>query len=96
MQALLEALIKRAYCEQLQSVKDSDVITKLEGKKHGRPTTLPKEMENSLKEDIHKLRLNGSIVNKMILISATHGIVEYYNKSRVLGIKSCLGPIIYV
>ena len=44
---------KRAYYEQLQSIKDSDAITKLEGKKCGQPTTLPKEMENSLKEYIH-------------------------------------------
>ena len=34
MKALLEAF-KRAYYEQLQSVKEPDSITKLEEKKHG-------------------------------------------------------------
>ena len=43
------------------------------------PIILTSEMEQALKEHIHKLRQNGGIVNKMIVISAAHGIVEYYN-----------------
>ena len=44
---------KRVYYEQLQSIKDPDAITKLEGKKCRVLTTRQKEMENSLKENIH-------------------------------------------
>ena len=64
--------------------------------------SLPKEMEKSLKEYIHKLRLNGGICNKMILLSVAHGIVEYYNRSLLkkygecLELSLCLGPITYV
>ena len=44
---------KRAYYKQLQSVKDPDAVTKLEGKKRRVLTTCQNEMENSLKENIH-------------------------------------------
>ena len=47
-------------------------------------------MENSLKKYIHKLRLYGGFVNKMILISAAHGIVEYYNRSLLKKYSGCL------
>ncbi len=49
-----------------------------------------KETENTLKECIHKLRLYGGIVNKMILISPAHGIVEYYNRSLLKKCGGCL------
>ena len=81
---------KRTYYEQLQSVKDPDAITKLEGKKRRRSSTLPKEMESSLKKYIHKLKLNGGIVNKTIQISAAHGIVEYYNRSLSKNYGECM------
>ena len=68
IKTLLEAF-KRAYYKQLHSVKDPDAITKLEGKKRGGLTTRPKEVENSLKKYIHKLKFNGSIANKMVLLS---------------------------
>ena len=47
-------------------------------------------MKNSLKEYIHNLRLNGSIINKMILISAAHGIDECYNRSLLKKYGGCL------
>ena len=37
-------------------------------------------MELALKEYIRKLRQNGAVVNRMIVISAAYGIVEYFNK----------------
>ena len=71
---------KRAYCEKLRVVKDPEAITKLDNRKLGRPTTLSTEMELALKEYIRKLRQNSAIVNRMIVISAAYGIVEYFNK----------------
>ena len=47
-------------------------------------------LANSLKEYIHKIRRNGGIVNKMILISTAHGIVEYYNRSLLKKYGGCL------
>ena len=47
-------------------------------------------MEKSLKEYIHKLRLNGGIGNKMILLNAAHVIVEYYNRSLLKKYGECL------
>ena len=63
---------------------DPDAITKL------RERNVDEEMENSLKEYIHKLRLNAGIVNTMILISTAHGTVEYYNRSLLKKYGGCL------
>lgn len=72
---------KRQYLQQLKVTPDPNSITVLETRPRGRPTLLTAKMESALIEYLRKLRLKGGIVNKLIVISAAQGIIEYYDRS---------------
>lgn len=72
---------KKKYYAELRVVGEPSKVTVLPRLKAGRPTVLPAHIESAVKDYLCKLRQNGGIVNKTVVISAATGTVEHHDKS---------------
>ena len=64
-------------CEWKNFVEKSDgTVTTIEGKKRGRPSTLPEDITSHLTKYIYAIRDAGGIINTAIVIAAGLGIVK--------------------
>lgn len=71
---------KKRYYGELKKCGDPDSVTALPRLNPGRSTLLPTHIEAALSDYITKLRQNGGVVNRTIVLSAGTGMVEHHDK----------------